>query len=108
MGSRLVMIVASAILAFGAVAPATASNTTVPLGARTATTPPATQSPGSGEVGEGNQPNVGDETPKGMEFGERHNLLTDESGLIAIGFAVLIGAATAILVMRNRRKHSIY
>ena len=98
----------STILAFGGVAPAAASNTTVPQAAGTATTPPATQSPGSGEVGEGSQPNVGDETPKGMESGERHNLLTDESGLIAIGLAALIGAATAILVMRNRRKHSIY
>jgi len=116
MRSRLVIIVASTILGFGAstilafsaVAPAAASNTTAPQVAGTATTPPATQSPGTGEVGEGSQPNVGDETPKGMEIGERHNLLTDESGLIAIGLAALIGATTAILVMRNRRKHSIY
>jgi hypothetical protein len=116
MRSRLVLIVVSTILGLGvttflgfsAVAPAVASNTTAPQAAGTATTAPATQSPGTGEVGEGSQPNVGDETPKGMEFGERHNLLTDESGLIAIGLAALIGATTAILVMRNRRKNSIY
>ena len=101
-------IVAMTILAFAAVAPAVASNATAPRAAGTVTTPPATQSPGSGEVGEGSQPNVGDETPKGMEIGERQNLLTDEGGLIAIGFAVLIGATTTILVMRNRREHSIY
>ena len=98
----------SMILALGAVAPAAASNATAPQAAGTATTPPATQSPGPGEVGEGSQPNVGDETPKGMEIGERQNLLTDEGALIAIGLATLIGAATAILVVRNRRKHSIY
>ena len=106
--STILGIGAPAILAFGAVAPAAASNATAPQAAGTATTPPATQSPGTGEVGEGSQPNVGDETPKGMEIGERHNLLTDESGLIAIGLAALIGATTAILVLRNRRKHSIY
>jgi hypothetical protein len=124
MRSRLVLIVVSTILGFGfstiltfgvsttlgrgGVAPAAASNTKAPHAAGTATTPPATQSPGTGEVGEGSQPNVGDETPKGMEIDERHNLLTDESGLIAIGLAALIGATTAILVMRNRRKHAIY
>lgn len=116
MRSRLVLIVVSTILgigastflAFGAAAPASAANTTALRVAATATTPPASPSPGSGEVGEGSQPNVGDETPKGMEFGERHNLLTDESGLIALGLAALIGAATAILVVRNRRKNSIY
>ena len=105
------MIVASAILglgAFGAGAPAAAFDTRTLQVSGTATTPPATQSPGYGESSEGGQPNVGDETPKGMEFGEKHNLLTDESGLIAIGLAALIGAGTAILVMRNRRKHAIY
>ncbi len=102
------MIAAATLVAFAVAAPATAINTKFLLVSGTATTPPATQSPGYGESGEGSQPNVGDETPKGMEIGERHNLLTDESGLIAIGLAALIGATTAILVMRNRRKHAIY
>ena len=109
MGSQVVKIIAVTLLALAGVAPAAASETTAPLATGVVGTPTASQSPGTGVAGETqNRPNVGDEAPKGHEFGERNNLLTDESGLIAIGLATLIGAATTTLVMRNRRKHSIY
>jgi hypothetical protein len=109
MSSRLAKVVAITLLTFTGIAPAVASGTTPLTVTGVASTASATPNPGSGEVGDGHRrPNVGDDAPGVHEFGERRNILTDEGGLIALGLAALIGAATAILVLRSRRKSSLY
>ncbi len=108
-GSRLARIVALPLLAFAFVAPAAAIETAPPPKTGVVSTTPAASTLGTGEHGNTEKrPNVGDDAPGHSEFGEHRNLLTDESGLIALGLAGLVGAATAILVMRSQRKNSLY
>lgn len=97
MSSRSAKIVSIALMTLIGAGPAlaTGSSTSLTTGVSTS----ASSTP---------RPNVGDDAPGGHDFGERRNILTDESGLIALGLAVVLGAATAILVVRNRRKNSLY
>lgn len=107
--SRLAKLVGLGLLSFALVAPASAVEINPPAYSGVANSGSNTPSPETSEVGETPQrPNVGDDAPGGHELGEERNVLTDETGLIALGLAALIGAATAILVMRARRKSSLY
>jgi len=104
-GPRLTMaiiapILLTSVLAGPALASQTAPAATIEASLPTSATPSPSQSQ--------DKPNVGDDTPKGFEFEKHENFLTDESGLIALGLAALIGVGTAVLVKRTRRKSSLY
>lgn len=108
-GSCLAKIIALPLITFAFVAPAAAIETSPPPKTDVVSARPAASTSGTGQpVDTEKRPNVGDDAPWHSEFGEHRNLLTDESGLIALGLAGLVGAATAILVMRLRRKNSLY
>lgn len=102
-------IIASLLLLSGLASPALASQTgpAVTPGSTTSSTPaPSAEASQNGESEK--KPNVGDDAPAGFNVEKQENFLTDESGLIALGLAVLVGAGTAFLVMRMRRKTSLY
>jgi hypothetical protein len=105
MRSWLAKVIAIALVTLIGVGPAVASEIS-PLPVTQAA---STTSPGLGEVGDGKgRPNVGDDAPGVHETRDERNFLSDEDGFIALGLAALIGAATAILVLRSRRKTSLY
>jgi hypothetical protein len=94
-------------LMFGWIAPTVAAQAS-PL-AISAIANATSTTPTPGGAGDGQRrPNVGDDAPGGHKIGEQHNIFNDDGGLVALGLAVLIGAAMAILVMRSRRKSSLY
>jgi len=92
---RLHLVTAAALLTFLVAPPALASEASAP----------ASASP-SGESHE--RPNVGDKPPHENGFGESRGVLNDEEGLLALGLAFVIGASTAIVVIRRRNKQSLY
>ncbi|HUW77268.1 MAG TPA: hypothetical protein VMV52_00785 [Candidatus Nanopelagicaceae bacterium] len=83
------------------------ASTPLALSQTSSATPTPTASNSETENGD-HQPNLGDDVPGSHEFGEHRNILDDVGGLVALGAAVLIGAATAILVLRSRRNSSMY
>ncbi|OIQ74673.1 hypothetical protein GALL_436700 [mine drainage metagenome] len=102
-------VIAATALTLTGVAPAIASQTTPAPATSAVNIAAGTPSPASNEPNETqNRPNVGDDSPRSHEFGETRNLLSDEAGLIALALAAVLGAAAAILVMRARRKSSLY
>jgi hypothetical protein len=109
MSSRSAKIVAIALMTLIGAGPAVATSTSTSLTTGISTSASSTPQPSSSGSGDDTpRPNVGDDAPGGHDFGERRNILTDESGLIALGLAAVLGVATAILVVRNRRKNSLY
>lgn len=102
-------VIAATALTLTGVAPSVASQTTPAPASSAIHTAAGTPSPASNEPNDiQNRPNVGDDAPRSHEFGETRNLLSDEAGLIALALAAVLGAAAAILVMRARRKSSLY